>query len=275
MDSIRKRRLGRTNLWVSELGLGAMDTPRSPEGAATIHSALDAGINFIDTAREYEGSEFLIGQVLQERASRDVYLETKTFARDSSACQHAVDRSLAILGVKRIDIYQLHDVSTPEDWQRVMRDDQGALAGLQIAQARGLIDYIGISSHNLEVLQLAITSNEFDVIMVEYSAFFREAESLIAVACQQDVGVIAMRPLGGSGRMSALRTARQDQSQEPKLSPGMLLGYVLSNPHLSLAIPGASHPSRILENMNLPSSYIDMDLVVKRECERLVSEFRS
>ena len=273
MVSIRKRRLGRTNLWVSEVGLGAMDTPRSPDGAATIRSAIEVGINFIDTAREYDGSEFLIGQVLREGLAHDVYLETKTFARDTDACQHAVDRSLAVLGVRQIDIYQLHDVSTLDHWRQVMRDDEGALAGLKIARARGLINYIGISSHNSEILRLAIASNEFDVVMVEYSAFFRESEWVIELAQEKDIGVVAMRPLGGSGRMSALKTMKRDRPEQIALSPGMLLGYVLANPLLSLAIPGVSHPARILENANLPSNYVDMDLATKRECERLASEF--
>ena len=75
--------------------------------------------------------------MLREGLAHDVYLETKTFARDTDACQHAVDRSLAVLGVRQIDIYQLHDVSTLDHWRQVMRDDEGALAGLKIARARG------------------------------------------------------------------------------------------------------------------------------------------
>ncbi|MBI2856798.1 MAG: aldo/keto reductase, partial [Chloroflexi bacterium] len=55
MADIRKRRLGKTGLLVTELGLGAMDTPTAKEGEATLHAALDQGINFIDTARDYQG----------------------------------------------------------------------------------------------------------------------------------------------------------------------------------------------------------------------------
>ena len=60
-NQIQKRRLGRTNLQVTELGFGAMDTPQVPEGKDTLLSALSLGINFIDTSRIYEGSEFFLG----------------------------------------------------------------------------------------------------------------------------------------------------------------------------------------------------------------------
>ncbi len=67
MVELKRRRLGRTGLAVAELGLGAMDTPQSAEGAETLRAALDEGIDFVDTARDYAGSEFLIGQVVRER----------------------------------------------------------------------------------------------------------------------------------------------------------------------------------------------------------------
>ena len=63
-NQIQKRRLGRTNLQVTELGFGAMDTPQVPEGKDTLLSALSLGINFIDTSRIYEGREFYNGQIV-------------------------------------------------------------------------------------------------------------------------------------------------------------------------------------------------------------------
>ncbi len=171
MPEIKQRRLGRTNLMVPELGLGAMDTPRVVEGEETLHLALDLGIRFIDTAREYSGSEQLIGQVIHARGSKGFHIATKTFHRDSDGAQYDVDRSVRTLGVDKIDLYQLHDVSTPEHWEAVMSEG-GALAGLKIARELGLIDYIGVSCHSLEALEKAITCGEFDTVMLEYSAFY-------------------------------------------------------------------------------------------------------
>ncbi len=266
MPPLRLRRLGRTNLLVSELGLGAMDTPQSDQGEETLHLALDLGINFIDTARIYQGSEYLIGKVIRAREDKSFHIASKTISRTRDGAQYDIDRSLWILGLDSITLYQLDDVSTPEDWQAVM-GEEGALAGLQAARGRGLIGHIGMSSHNLEVLEKAIACGEFDAVMLEYSAFFRETERLIALAKERDVGVIVMRPLGGSGRMSFLRTKMASES-EATLTPAKLLTYVLSNLGISVAIVGVRYPSRVRENVETASTYTPLDEAEKREVER-------
>lgn len=251
---------------VTELGLGAMDTPQSDEGEETLQQASDLGINFVDTARIYEGSEFLIGQVIRRGDDKRFHLATKTINRTRDGSQYDVDRSLQLLGLDRIDLYQLDDVSTEEDWEQVMWE-QGALTGLKIARERGLIDHIGISSHSLQTLEKAIDCGEFDAVMLEYSAFYRDTEPLIAKAKQCDVGTIAMRPLGGSGRMSSLRNRMEASDGEPILTPATLLRYVLSNPDISVAIPGVRFPSRVRQNVELASDYEPLNESQKRECE--------
>lgn len=248
MAELRRRRLGRTNLMVAEVGLGAMDTPTSPEGAATLTAAEDAGITFVDTARDYAGSEFLIGQHIRARDGTNFLLASKTFSHNVNGSQRDVDRSIATLGVERIPLYQLHDVSTPDAWAEARDEDEGALAGLKIAQFRGLIDHIGVSCHNTALLEELIRCGEFDTVMLEYSAFFPETAPLIDLAVEHDIGVIVMRPVGGSGRTSAMRTAIAEGYDGP-LTPRNLLRYVLANPGVSVAIPGARFPSRILENV--------------------------
>ena len=238
---------------VTELGLGAMDTPTSSEGAATLAAAEDAGINFVDTARDYAGSEFLIGQHIRERQLAQAgptgfLLASKTFSHNVNGSQRDVDRSLATLGVERIPLYQLHDISTQEAWTEARDEDEGALAGLKIARFRGLIDHIGVSCHNTALLAELIACGEFDSVMLEYSAFSPETAPLIDLAVEHDVGVIVMRPVGGSGRTSAMRTAIAEGYDGP-LTPTNLLRYVLANPGISVAIPGARFPSRILENV--------------------------
>jgi aryl-alcohol dehydrogenase-like predicted oxidoreductase len=258
MTPLQRRRLGRTELMVTELGLGAMDTPTSPEGAATLAAAEDAGINFVDTARDYAGSEFLIGEHVRTQqlksqepgsgGASNFLLASKTFSHNVNGSQRDVDRSIATLGVGRIPLYQLHDVSTPEAWAEARDEEAGALAGLKIAQFRGLVDHIGVSCHNTALLAELITSGEFDTVMLEYSAFFPETAPLIELAVDHDVGVIVMRPVGGSGRTSAMRTSIAGGYKGP-LTPANLLRYVLEHPGVAVAIPGARYPSRILENV--------------------------
>ena len=270
MAQLRRRRLGRTGLLVCELGLGAMDTPTAAEGSETLATALDLGIDFVDTAREYAGSEFLIGQLVRARGGSDFHVATKTFSHGMDNSQRDVDRSLAILGVPRASLYQLHDISTREAWDEVMAEE-GALAGLKVAQYRGLIGHIGISSHSNDVLRDAIDSGEFDTVMLEYSAFFPETAPLIDRAHERDIGVIVMRPLGGSGRTSAMR-GRIAQGDAGPLTPAALLRYVLSHAGVSVAIPGARHPSRIRENVATAQAYEPMSAGERRELERAAGE---
>lgn len=253
MSTLPRRRLGRTGLLVGAVGLGAMDTPNSPQATETVETALELGIDFIDTAREYAGSEFLLGQVVRARGAASVHFASKTFSQTINGSQRDIDRSVSTLGVDRIDLYQLHDVSTLEAWARVHRED-GALAGLQAMQERGLIGYIGISTHSMEVLERVVDSDAFDTVMVEYSAFYPQTARLIEWAHARDIGVIVMRPLGGSGRTSEMR-GRVEAGQESVLTPRNLLRYVLSNPAVSTAIPGARYPSRVVENVATASAF--------------------
>ncbi len=268
---IPRRRLGRTGLIVTELGLGAMDTPHSEESHATIEAALDAGITFIDTARDYEGSEFLLGEVVRARGGlpEGVHLESKTFSHTAAGAQRDIDRGLSFLGVDQISVYQLHDISTREAWDEV-RGEDGALEGLKVAQYRGLIGHIGVSCHNTALLADLITSGEFDVVMLEYSAFFTETAPMIDLAAEHDVGVVVMRPLGGSGRTSVMR-GQIEQGAAGILTPANLLCYVLSNPGVSVAIPGARHPSRIHDNVETVTSSPPMTEGERRELEEVAA----
>jgi predicted aldo/keto reductase-like oxidoreductase len=271
MPSIKTRRLGRTGLEIPELGLGAMDTPNSLERRETVEAALAGGIRFIDTAREYAGSEFLLGDVIRSGAAEGVVISSKTFAHDVNRSQYDIDDSLRTLGLPAIDLYHLHDISTWDAW-REASGENGALEGLKTAQYRGLIKYIGVSSHNLEVARECIDSGEFDAVMLEYSAFYPESREIIAHAYEQDVGVIVMRPVGGSGRMSVHRGRLKDGSAG-NVTPHNLLRYVWSNPHVSVAIPGASYPDRIHANVETALTYEPMSEDEQRSLEQEAAAF--
>ncbi|MYI85563.1 MAG: aldo/keto reductase, partial [Dehalococcoidia bacterium] len=137
---------------------------------------------------------------------------------------------------------------------------------LQAARFRGLIDHIGISSHTAEIARRAITCGEFDTVMLEYSAFYPVTAPLIDLAAEHDVGVIAMRPVGGSGRTSAIR-GRIAEGYDGPLTPANLLRYVWSTPGVSVAIPGARYPSRIHDNVATARDWLPMDEAEQRELE--------
>lgn len=266
MGAIARRPLGRSGPPVAELGLGAMDTPTSPDGLATIRAAIEEGVEVIDTAREYAGSEALIGRALREGApAHGLRIVSKTFSRTAHGAQYDVDRSLRALGVPRVACYLLHDVSTAQAWDAATGEG-GALDGLRAARERGLVSGIGVSSHDLETLERAIASGWFDAVMLEYSAFFPVTAPLIDRARERGVGVIAMRPVGGSGRASVMR-GRIAAGYDGPLTPANLLRYVWSHAGVSVAIPGARHPDRVRANAAAARAWTPLDEAGKRALE--------
>ena len=265
-NQLLKRRLGRTNLQVTELGFGAMDTPQVPEGKDALLSAINLGVNFIDTARIYDGSEFLIGQILPSFNRDDLIIASKTINRTRDGAQHDVDRSLSLMNLNRIDLYQLDDVAL-EDWDLNLQEN-GALEGLKIAKYRGLINHIGISSHDLSLIDIAIESKLFDTVMIEYSAFYSETYNLTKKAYQNDIGVIAMRPLGGSGRMTSLRTVMERNSLLDNITPSNLLEFVLSNSNIAVSIVGTRYPDRVKSNVETALHYKHLNNSEKEKCKQ-------
>ena len=265
-NQLLKRRLGRTNLQVTELGFGAMDTPQVPEGKDAVLSAINLGVNFIDTARIYDGSEFLIGQILPSFNRDDLIIASKTINRTRDGAQHDVDRSLSLMNLNQIDLYQLDDVAM-QDWDLILQEN-GALEGLKIAKYRGLINHIGISSHDLSLIDIAIESKLFDTVMIEYSAFYSETYNLTKKAYQNDIGVIAMRPLGGSGRMTSLRTVMERNSLLDNITPSNLLEFVLSNSNIAVSIVGTRYPDRVKSNVETVLHYKHLNNSEKEKCKQ-------
>jgi predicted aldo/keto reductase-like oxidoreductase len=267
ITELKTRRLGRTDLLVTELGFGGSNVGAVTEGEETLTKAFSLGINFVETGRAYEGSEFAIGRALRRLgpAAHSVHVASKTLGRSRDTALRDLEQSLHYLGRQPIDIYQLNSVGD-EDWERVMAEG-GALKGLQEAQANGLIRFIGISSHSLDVLRWAIRSGQFDTVQLKYSAFDSRSASLIRLAHKHDVGTIGMKPFGGFGMLGSLKRS----PYEERLSPETLIRYVLSNPCLSVSIPGMRFPHEVEQNVQIAKSY---DLMTSTERLRLRSQAR-
>jgi predicted aldo/keto reductase-like oxidoreductase len=269
---LRVRRLGRTGLPVRELGFGAAHVAGSPEGEQALLRAFALGINFVETGRVYRGSEYMIGGALSQLRDRgaSVHVASKTVGRSRDAALRDLERSLEHLGLPKVDIYQLGDVGR-NDWGQVMGPG-GALEGLREAQERGLVRYVGISSHSHQVLRRAIESGEFDTVQLKYNVFNLRNQALIRLAHRKDIGVIVMKPLGGFGMAGALKASRCWD----RLNAKTLLCYVLSNRHLSVVIPGMRFPWEVEENVALAAAYRPMTAFEKallhREAEAYLAE---
>jgi len=126
----------------------------------------------LDTARNYTTSEYRIGLALQE-ANRAVIVSSKSLVRTDKIYEE-VKESLRQLKVKKVNIYHLHGVSNSQEYEKVMVPG-GAYEGLKHARDEELIDHIGITSHDLKVLERVLEDGYFEVIMACYSFLEPEA----------------------------------------------------------------------------------------------------
>lgn len=180
---MKKRELGKSGLFVSEIGLGCMSLPNdSKESNKIIDAAIDAGINFLDTADLYDGgkNEEIVGHALKGRRSK-VILATKAgnkikpdgngWTWDSSKAHiiEAVKKSLLRLDTDYIDLYQLHG-GTMED------NADETIDAFESLKKDGLIRQYGISSIRPNVIHRFLNNSSAVSVMMQYSILDRRPE---------------------------------------------------------------------------------------------------
>lgn len=190
--------IGNTGIEVCRLGFGGIPLQRISEEDAieVVRYAVEKGIDFIDTARNYSTSETRIGKALKE-TEKKATVSSKSILRTSDGIRKDLEKSLKELQLDFIDIYHCHSVATDEDYKRVIAPD-GALKGLLKAKEEGLIGHVGISSYNVDVMEKIVDDNLFETIMVGFNIIEPIAyKSVIPKAMQNKAGILTMKPLAG------------------------------------------------------------------------------
>jgi len=252
------RTLGRTGWRISTIGFGAIKLPQlsQKECDSLLNRAIDLGINFVDTADCYGDSEEKIGRALNRRRE-EFYLSTKIDERDGPGVLKKLERCLRRLKTDRIDLVLFHDVRG-SDYERIFEKD--GLDVLEKARGQGKISQIGISIHqSISMMKKAVDSGVFSVLMVAYSAIDEDrlAADLIPMAHKKGVGVIAMKPLAGGRLAEPLRGWNRQYFKEE--SPAQIsLRYILTNPHVTCAIPGMTNLKELEENIKVAEDPRDL-----------------
>lgn len=187
-------RLGKTELSVSRVGFGGIPIIRvsSEEATRCIHTAIDLGVNFIDTAADYKDSEEKIGKAIKDR--RDgLVIATKSPPTTAQRMEQAIDQSLRRLQIETIDLYQFHCVKN----QATLQKSLDLMNVLEKAKKQGKIRHIGITVHGVNMIDTVLDTDAFETIMITLSFVVREAASSLPNARKRDVGVIAMKPMAG------------------------------------------------------------------------------
>ena len=217
---MNKRRLGTQGLETSAVGLGCMGmsefygTADEGEAIATIHRALELGVNFLDTADIYGPftNERLVGRAIEGRRD-EVVLATKFgnvrneqgerlgIRGDREYVLAACDASLERLGTDRIDLYYQHRV----DPQTPIEETVGAMAELV---EQGKVRYLGLSEAAAETIRRAHAVHPISALQTEYSLWTRDVEDEILPAIRElGIGFVAYSPLGRgflSGRIRSV-----------------------------------------------------------------------
>jgi len=269
---MEKRKLGKTDMHVSILGLGAAEIgyEKASQEIATrlLNDALDAGLNVIDTAECYLQSEALIGNAVAHRR-KDYYLFTKCGHPNNpgtgdwrpDSLIRSIERSLKRLQTDRVDLVQLHSCSE----QELRKGD--VITALQTARSKGYTRYIGYSGDTKAALY-AIECGAFDVLQTSVNILDQEAiELTLPEASKREIGVIAKRPVGNAvwrftslpensyyhSYWERLRKLNYEFTHaDPQTAISVALRFTLMNvPGVHTAIVGTGKPGRWRENARI------------------------
>lgn len=222
-----QRQLGRNGPWVSMLGLGCMGMSEfyqdrdQTEAIATLHRALELGINFFDTADMYGpySNEILLGQALSGRR-QDCFIATKFgIVRDPEHShlrgvngrpeyvRASVEGSLKRLGTDYIDLYYQHRV----DPAVPIEETVGAMADLV---QQGKVRYLGLSEAGSETLRRAHAVHPISALQSEYSLWTRDPEQQVLATCRElGISLVAYSPLG-RGFLSGVLNQREQLAED-------------------------------------------------------------
>ncbi len=206
---IPRRKLGRTGVHVSMIGLGGwhMAVPDDVnESIRIVHSAIERGINFLDNCWDYHDgeSERRMGLALRGGYRNKVFLMTKLDGRTAKSARGQLEQSLKRLGTDHIDLVQVHEVIRDTDPERAFKE--GGIEALVEARRQGKLRFIGFTGHkdpsiHLKMLQSADAYGfRFDTVQMPLNvmdAHFRSFEHhVLPVLLEKEIGVLGMKSTG-------------------------------------------------------------------------------
>ena len=206
---IPKAEFGRTGHKSARVIFGAASLGRVSQKVAdeTLEVLLRYGVNHIDTAASYGDSELRIAPWLKREPGR-FFLATKGDKRDEKGAREEIDRSIDRLGVDHVDLWQIHSIADPIEWDQALSPG-GALDAALLAREEGLIKWIGVTGHGAQIAathRRSLERFDFDSVLLPYNfitmqnAYYRDNFDALLTTCQernvavQTIKSIAHRP---------------------------------------------------------------------------------
>jgi aryl-alcohol dehydrogenase-like predicted oxidoreductase len=209
---IQKSPFGRTGHESSRalFGAAALGSVSQAVADQVFDVLMEAGVNHIDVAAGYGEAEVRIRPWLS-RAPGHFFLATKTGERRAAAARDELERSLERMGVDHVDLWQFHNLSDPIDWDHALSPG-GALEAALAARQEGLVRFIGVTGHGLQVAathRRSLERFDFDSVLLPYNyitmrnPYYAENFNALAATCSernvavQTIKSVASRPWAG------------------------------------------------------------------------------
>ena len=263
------RRFGRTGEAVTMLGVGGWHIGDMTEAEAqkTIETALEGGVRFFDTAEGYQtgGSESRLGKLLVPKYRDDVFLMTKTRARNANEAWEHLEGSLSRLNTDRLDLWQVHAVRNPADVDE--RIENGVLDVMIEAKETGKTRYIGFTGHSSPAAHQRVLEKTdiFDACQlsmnltdVSYESFI---EKVVPTLVERNIGVIGMKALANGGFFGGSQHGRHGTN--PKVVPDRVsiseaIRFVWALP-VSTLITGPDNAEQMQEKIDIAKNFTGME----------------
>jgi aryl-alcohol dehydrogenase-like predicted oxidoreductase len=237
---IARRPLGRTGFMASVLGIGDLADRSIPieRCAETIRRAVDAGLNVIDTAPNYEDgySERVVGHAL--RGIRDRMFVISKIDELTEPVAPQVEGSLARLEIEHTDAFVFHNLSDLDILHELLQPG-GGFEQLNECMRRGLTQFRGISSHHPDVLRAAIDAGVCDLVMFPVGPFVDEryVREILPLARQRGIATVCFKTFGAGKLLGDVSGYNQPLQLRPrgKLSSGGMQGMQTVLPRLSVS----------------------------------------
>jgi predicted aldo/keto reductase-like oxidoreductase len=269
--SVPQRKLGRTGVPVSILGLGGFHIGHqatAEESIRIIRGAIDGGITFLDNSWDYnEGqSELRMGRALRDGYRDRVFLMTKCDGRDAASAARQIEESLKRLQTDHLDLLQFHEIIRPTDPDRIFAA-AGAMEAALAARKAGKTRFLGFTGHKSPEIHLAMLRKceehgfvpdtvqmPLNVLDASYDSFQRK---VLPELVRRKIGVLGMKPLGDGFVLKS-----------KAVTPVEGLRYAMSIPGVSVTITGIDSLDILDQALRIGRGFQPLDEAQRHALER-------
>jgi aryl-alcohol dehydrogenase-like predicted oxidoreductase len=232
-------------------GAAALSRVSQAEADETLELLMSYGINHIDTAASYGEAELRIGPWMAAGHRDDFFLATKTEKRTYQEARQELRRSLERLRVDSVDLWQMHILVDPAEWEVAMGPG-GALEAFIEARDEGLVRFLGVTGHGVTIAEMhrrSLARFDFDSVLLPYnyammqnSRYAADFESLLTLCQERQVAVQTIKSItrGPWGNKSQNRATWYEPLEEPAAIEAAV-HWVLARPGLFLDTVGDIH----------------------------------